>query len=118
MKVNSRADRPDGEPDVTEVAVGTVVARIEFHAPRAVDVARVDMARPVGAAGANVEGTRIGPEAGRRQENVIAVRRGNLITVYSILRGPCPCAFIIQIRPLGMCWHAPRTAKIDSSGII
>ena len=73
-KVNSRADRPDGEPVATAVAVvGIAAARIEVHAPRAVDAARVDLARPVVADGANAAGTRTAPVAGRRQENGIII---------------------------------------------
>ena len=74
MKVNSRADRPDGEPEGTVVVVaGIAAARIEVHVRRGVDVARADLARPVHAEEANVAGTRTGPEAGRRQENGIII---------------------------------------------
>ena len=74
MKVNSRADRPDGEPVVTvAVVAGIAAARIEAHVPRAVDAARVDQARPVEAVGANVGVTRTVPVAGRRQENGIII---------------------------------------------
>ena len=73
-KVNSRADRPDGEPVVTVVeVVGIAVARIEEHVPRVVDVAREDLARPVVAAGANVFESLIEPVAVRRQENGIII---------------------------------------------
>ena len=73
-KENSRADRPDGEPVATAaVVVGTAVARTEEHVPREVDAARVDLARPVVAAGANAAGTRTVPVAGRRQENGIII---------------------------------------------
>ena len=82
----SSADRPDGEPVETVVAaVGIVMAGKEVHFPRADDAARVDLARPVVAVGTNAVGTRTEPVASRRQENVISIRRGDLISIHAIL---------------------------------
>ena len=82
------ADRTHRLTTAAAVAVHAATARIEEEAPRAVRTVRVERTRPVVAVRACTVETRPTAEAGGRQEETVAVCRGEESSVHAVLRRP------------------------------
>ena len=98
-----------------------MVAAIEVRATSVVGVPRTERTRPVVAALTHAVRTSTVAPASSGEEDTVAVRTGNLITIMTAFTGcpdPGPIAFITEFFKLCNRWHAPTAAPVLTGCVV
>ena len=102
----------------TVVVVRVVAAAIEVQVTSVVGVRRTERTRPVVAVPTLAVPICTVAPASSREEDTVAVRTSNLITIMTALGCPCPRAFITEFLIFCICWHAPTAAPVLTGGVV
>ena len=94
-------------------------AAVEIQVTSFVGVRRTESTRPIDSDLAHAVRIRTVPPASSREEYGITIGfTGYEITFVSTLGCPSPLAFLAEFVKLCICWHAPSSAPVLTSGVM